>query len=161
MRLPRPRLSAIRRPRLLPRTRAGQRRLVQTLMLLCVPALLPATWMFTASDASPTVSTRRRSSTARVASRWFRSPATTAALTATSRAVPVSQDFHIRRAVAPCQEAGVESYGVSAVDHHDAVGYHGAARELFAAGVGPRAVIRHQLRALPVFQDSQSTFQSP
>ncbi|MER6128244.1 ElyC/SanA/YdcF family protein [Streptomyces sp. NPDC001795] len=35
----------IRRPRL-PRTRAGQRRAVQGLMLLCVLALLPATWMF-------------------------------------------------------------------------------------------------------------------
>jgi vancomycin permeability regulator SanA len=35
----------IRRPKL-PRTRAGQRRAVQGLVLLCVLALLPATWMF-------------------------------------------------------------------------------------------------------------------
>ncbi|MFC3576738.1 vancomycin high temperature exclusion protein [Streptomyces yaanensis] len=35
----------IRRPRL-PRTRTGQRRAVQVLMLLCVLALLPATWLF-------------------------------------------------------------------------------------------------------------------
>ena len=33
-----------------PRTRRGQRRAVQSVMLLCVLALLPATWMFTAAD---------------------------------------------------------------------------------------------------------------
>ena len=32
-----------------PRTRAGQRRTVQVVMSLCVPALLPATWMFVAA----------------------------------------------------------------------------------------------------------------
>ncbi|GGX51750.1 SanA/YdcF family protein [Streptomyces minutiscleroticus] len=37
------------RPRL-PRTRAGRRRAVQAVMLGCVLALLPATWMFTAAD---------------------------------------------------------------------------------------------------------------
>jgi vancomycin permeability regulator SanA len=42
MRLPRP---SFRRPSL-PRTRAGRRRAVQGFMLLCVLALLPATWMF-------------------------------------------------------------------------------------------------------------------
>ncbi|MFJ5267388.1 vancomycin high temperature exclusion protein [Streptomyces sp. NPDC088358] len=48
LRLPRP---SIRRafprqlPRL-PRTRAGQRRAVQVVMLLCVLALLPATWLY-------------------------------------------------------------------------------------------------------------------
>ncbi|MGC5041589.1 SanA/YdcF family protein [Streptomyces sp. DT190] len=49
------------------------------------------------------------------------------------RAILVSQSFHIRRAVTLCQDAGVDSYGVSAADHHDAVWYYGAARELFAA----------------------------
>ena len=49
------------------------------------------------------------------------------------RAILVSQGFHIRRAVALCQDAGVDSYGVSAADHHDAVWYYGATRELFAA----------------------------
>ncbi|MGV9564822.1 SanA/YdcF family protein [Streptomyces sp. NPDC003480] len=38
----------IRRPRL-PRTRAGQRRTVQGLMLLCVLALLPSTWLYLAT----------------------------------------------------------------------------------------------------------------
>lgn len=66
MRLSRPSLSVVRRPRLLPRTRTGRRRLV--------------------------------------------------------------------RAVALCQEPGVHSYGLSAVDHHDAVWCYGATRELFAAG---------------------------
>lgn len=40
----------MRRPKLgrprLPRTRAGQRRLVQAVMAGCVLALLPATWMY-------------------------------------------------------------------------------------------------------------------
>ncbi|MBO4255851.1 SanA/YdcF family protein [Streptomyces griseorubiginosus] len=35
----------LRRPRL-PRTRGGQRRLVQAVMAVCVLALLPATWMY-------------------------------------------------------------------------------------------------------------------
>ena len=43
----------LRRPRL-PRTRTGQRRLVQGVMLGCVLALLPATWMFVvAGDRLP------------------------------------------------------------------------------------------------------------
>lgn len=33
----------------LPRTRAGRRRAVQAVMLLCTLALLPSTWMFTAA----------------------------------------------------------------------------------------------------------------
>lgn len=41
MRLPRVRL---------PRTRQGQRRAVQTLMALCVVALLPATWLFVTAE---------------------------------------------------------------------------------------------------------------
>jgi vancomycin permeability regulator SanA len=39
----------IRRPRL-PRTRTGQRRLVQAVMAGCVLALLPATWLFLSTD---------------------------------------------------------------------------------------------------------------
>ncbi|MFJ8003064.1 SanA/YdcF family protein [Streptomyces fagopyri] len=51
LRLPRPstrRPSFTRLKRLarLPRTRAGQRRAVQVIMLLCVLALLPATWLY-------------------------------------------------------------------------------------------------------------------
>ena len=50
------------------------------------------------------------------------------------RAVLISQGFHIRRAVALCQAAGVESYGVGVDDRHDATWYYGGAREVFAAG---------------------------
>lgn len=50
------------------------------------------------------------------------------------RAVLISQGFHIRRAVALCQEAGVASYGVGVDDVHDATWYYGGAREILAAG---------------------------
>ncbi|KAA0932135.1 SanA/YdcF family protein [Streptomyces apricus] len=49
-------------------------------------------------------------------------------------AVLISQGFHIRRAVALCQEAGVESYGVGVDDVHDVTWYYGGAREVVAAG---------------------------
>jgi vancomycin permeability regulator SanA len=50
------------------------------------------------------------------------------------RAVLVSQGFHIRRAVALCRAAGIESYGVAAAgDAHDVTWYYGATREVFAA----------------------------
>ncbi|MER5756520.1 ElyC/SanA/YdcF family protein [Streptomyces sp. NPDC002088] len=50
------------------------------------------------------------------------------------RAVLISQGFHIRRAVALCQAAGVESYGVGVDAKHDVTWYYGSAREVFAAG---------------------------
>ncbi|WP_254710805.1 SanA/YdcF family protein [Streptomyces lunaelactis] len=50
------------------------------------------------------------------------------------RAVLVTQGFHIRRAVALCRAAGVESYGVGVGEPHDSVWYYGGAREMFAAG---------------------------
>ncbi|MEU4497369.1 YdcF family protein [Streptomyces sp. NBC_00210] len=50
------------------------------------------------------------------------------------RAVLVTQDFHIRRAVALCQAAGVESYGVGVAEPHDVTWYYGGTREVFAAG---------------------------
>ncbi|MEV7343902.1 ElyC/SanA/YdcF family protein [Streptomyces sp. NPDC093544] len=50
------------------------------------------------------------------------------------RAVLISQGFHIRRAVALCQEAGVESYGVGVDAKHDVTWYYGGAREILAAG---------------------------
>ncbi|MGW6733024.1 SanA/YdcF family protein [Streptomyces sp. NPDC055013] len=49
-------------------------------------------------------------------------------------AVLISQGFHIRRAVALCQEAGVTSYGVGVDAKHDATWYYGGSREIFAAG---------------------------
>ncbi|MFD7441897.1 vancomycin high temperature exclusion protein [Streptomyces sp. NPDC059909] len=50
------------------------------------------------------------------------------------RAVLVTQGFHIRRAIALCDAAGVESYGVGVAEPHDATWYYGGAREMFAAG---------------------------
>ncbi|MET9362602.1 ElyC/SanA/YdcF family protein [Streptomyces sp. NPDC006632] len=50
------------------------------------------------------------------------------------RAVLVSQGFHIRRAVALCEAAGVRSYGVGVDAAHDATWYYGGTREVFAAG---------------------------
>ncbi|MEV4338276.1 ElyC/SanA/YdcF family protein [Streptomyces sp. NPDC049590] len=49
------------------------------------------------------------------------------------RAVLISQDFHIRRAVALCKAAGVDSYGVGVAAEHDVTWYYGGTRELFAA----------------------------
>ncbi|WP_369218324.1 SanA/YdcF family protein [Streptomyces flavofungini] len=50
------------------------------------------------------------------------------------RAVLISQGFHIRRAVALCDAAGVSSYGVGVDAKHDATWYYGGTREVFAAG---------------------------
>ncbi|MFI5984951.1 vancomycin high temperature exclusion protein [Streptomyces sp. NPDC051555] len=50
------------------------------------------------------------------------------------RAVLISQGFHIRRAVALCESAGIESYGVGVDQAHDATWYYGGVREVFASG---------------------------
>ncbi|WUN45746.1 YdcF family protein [Streptomyces sp. NBC_00306] len=50
------------------------------------------------------------------------------------RAVLVTQGFHIRRAVALCRSAGVDSYGVGVSEPHDATWYYGGVREMAAAG---------------------------
>ncbi|MFC8360620.1 vancomycin high temperature exclusion protein [Streptomyces griseorubiginosus] len=49
------------------------------------------------------------------------------------RAVLISQDFHIRRAVALCEAAGVSSYGVGVSAKHDVTWYYGGSREILAA----------------------------
>ncbi|MFE9094062.1 vancomycin high temperature exclusion protein [Streptomyces sp. NPDC007264] len=193
----------IRRPRL-PRTRAGQRRAVQGLMLLCVLALLPATWMFVATDGRlRTASDVPRTQVAVVfgaglwdgepspylarrldaAARLYRAGRIEVVLVTgdnsrrdydepdvmrayltrhgvpdgrivsdyagfdtwdscvrakkifgVDRAVLISQGFHIRRAVALCQAAGVTSYGVGVDAEHDVTWYYGGTREVFAAG---------------------------
>ena len=51
-----------------------------------------------------------------------------------NRAVLISQGFHIRRAVALCEAAGVTSYGVGVDESHDATWYYGGTREVLAAG---------------------------
>ncbi|BBC36551.1 SanA family protein [Streptomyces graminofaciens] len=193
----------LRLPRM-PRTRAGRRRAVQVVMLLCVLALLPATWMFTAADGRlRTTADVPRTKVAMVfgAGLWNGEPSPYLArrlnaaaelyrsgrvevllvtgdnsrkeydepdamrtyltehgvpdkrivsdyagfdtwdscvrakkIFGVDRAILISQAFHIRRAVALCQEAGVESYGVGVQDRHDETWYYGATRELFAAG---------------------------
>ncbi|MHB9850950.1 SanA/YdcF family protein [Streptomyces krungchingensis] len=193
----------LRRPRL-PRTRAGQRRAVQAVMLLCVLALLPATWMYVVTgDRLRTTADAPRTDVAVVfgAGLWDGEPSPYLAhrLDAaaglyrdgrikvvlvtgdnsredydepdamrtylTARGVPddrivsdyagfdtwdscvrarkifgvheallISQGFHIRRAVALCQAAGVRSYGIGVDDKHDVTWYYGGTREIFAAG---------------------------
>lgn len=49
------------------------------------------------------------------------------------RAVLVSQDFHIRRALALCAAAGIDAYGVGVDEPHDATWLAGGAREVLAA----------------------------
>ncbi|MEW2395832.1 ElyC/SanA/YdcF family protein [Streptomyces sp. NPDC046862] len=64
------------------------------------------------------------------------------------RAVLISQGFHIRRAVALCEAAGVRSYGVGVDDRHDVTWYYGGVREIFAAG---KAVVDVVFRPDPRF----------
>lgn len=49
------------------------------------------------------------------------------------RAVLVSQAFHIRRALALCRAAGIDSYGVGVDEKHDLTWYYGGTRELAGA----------------------------
>ncbi|QES36525.1 hypothetical protein DEJ48_26795 [Streptomyces venezuelae] len=64
------------------------------------------------------------------------------------RAVLVSQGFHIRRAVALCDAAGVSSYGVAVDAVHDTTWYYGGAREVLAAG---KAAVDAALKPDPHF----------
>lgn len=57
------------------------------------------------------------------------------------RAVLISQDFHIRRALALCREAGIDSFGVGVADVRDATWYFGGVRELVAAGKAAADVV--------------------
>ncbi|MFF9483756.1 vancomycin high temperature exclusion protein [Streptomyces sp. NPDC014676] len=57
------------------------------------------------------------------------------------RAVLISQGFHIRRAVALCETAGITSYGVGVDDRHDVTWYYGGVREILAAGKAALDVI--------------------
>ncbi|MER7795221.1 ElyC/SanA/YdcF family protein [Streptomyces sp. NPDC097640] len=50
------------------------------------------------------------------------------------RAVLISQDFHIRRALALCEAAGIDAYGVGVAEPRDATWLFGGAREAVAAG---------------------------
>ncbi|MFJ1583749.1 vancomycin high temperature exclusion protein [Streptomyces sp. NPDC088197] len=57
------------------------------------------------------------------------------------RAVLVSQDFHIRRALALCEAAGIDAYGIAVDEPHDATWYAGGVRELLAAGKAAADVV--------------------
>ncbi|MGW0600830.1 SanA/YdcF family protein [Streptomyces sp. NPDC002776] len=63
-------------------------------------------------------------------------------------AVLISQGFHIRRALALCEAAGVTSYGVGVTAAHDATWYYGGTREILAAG---KAALDAVLRPDPTF----------
>ncbi|MET7284691.1 ElyC/SanA/YdcF family protein [Streptomyces sp. NPDC005573] len=193
----------IRRPRL-PRTRQGQRRLVQALAAACVLALLPATWLYVSTagrlrtaadvpraqvavvfgaglwdgepspylahrldaaarlyregrievvlvtgdnsredydepDAMRAYLTRHGVPRARIVSDYagfdtWDSCVRARKIFGVDRAVLISQGFHIRRAVALCEAAGVDSYGLGVDDKHNATWYYGGTREVFAAG---------------------------
>ncbi|WP_328871188.1 YdcF family protein [Streptomyces sp. NBC_00287] len=188
----------------LPRTRTGQRRLVQALMAACVLALLPMTWMYVSTgDRLRTVADAPRTDVAVVfgAGLWQGEPSPYLAhrldaaaelyragrvevvlvtgdnsreeydepdamraylarhgvpdarivsdyagfdtwdscvrakkIFGVDEAILISQGFHIRRAVALCQAAGVTSYGVGVDAVHDSTWYYGGTREIFAAG---------------------------
>lgn len=64
------------------------------------------------------------------------------------RAVLVTQGFHVRRAVALCERAEVESYGVGVDERHDVTWYYGGVREVFAAG---KAAAEALTRPDPIF----------
>lgn len=63
-------------------------------------------------------------------------------------AVLISQDFHIRRALALCRAAGVAGSGVGVAEPHDSVWFYGLARENLAAG---KALLDATVRPDPHF----------
>ncbi|MGW3118462.1 SanA/YdcF family protein [Streptomyces sp. NPDC001107] len=202
----------MRRPRL-PRTRAGQRRLVQAVMAGCVLALLPVTWLYvTMGDRLRTPADAPRTEVAVVfgAGLWNGEPSPYLAnrlkaaaelyregrvevvlvtgdnsrkdydepdamrtylkkhgvpegrivsdyagfdtwdscvrakkIFGVDRAVLISQGFHIRRAVALCEAAGVDSYGIGVDAKHDVTWYYGGTREIFAAGKAALDAVFH------------------
>jgi vancomycin permeability regulator SanA len=210
--------------RLLPRTRRGQRRTVQAVMLASVFALAPATWMHAVADSRtgtvagaperevavvfgaglwkgrPTPYLAHRLDTAaelyrtgkvkvvlvtgdnsraeydepdamrtylvrqgvpdgRIVSDYagfdtWDSCVRAKKIFGVDRAVLVTQGFHIKRAIALCDAAGIESYGVGVAEPHDSVWYYGGARELFAAG---KAALDVALRPDPHFLGPEET----
>ncbi|WP_434589192.1 SanA/YdcF family protein [Streptomyces sp. A5-4] len=193
-----------KRLRAIPRTRRGRRRATQAVMLACVFALAPATWMHAVADSrirttaaapardvavvfgagltrgGPSLYLAHRLDAAaelyrtgkvkvvlvtgdnsrveydepdamrtylvrhgvpdeRVVSDYagfdtWDSCVRAKKIFGVDRAVLVSQGFHIRRAVALCRAAGIESYGVGVDAKRDATWYYGGVREILAAG---------------------------
>ncbi|MEU6391997.1 ElyC/SanA/YdcF family protein [Streptomyces sp. NPDC046939] len=58
-------------------------------------------------------------------------------------AILLSQDFHIRRAVALCEAAGVNAYGVGVAENRDMTWYAGGAREVPAAAKAALDALLH------------------
>ncbi|WP_329387958.1 SanA/YdcF family protein [Streptomyces sp. NBC_01716] len=205
VRLRRVRLSKVRLPAVrLPRTRRARRLTVQAVMLGCVIALAPSTWMYATADAhvrtvadvpahdvavvfgaglrgdAPAPYLAHRLDTAvelyesgkvkvvlvtgdnsreeydepdamrtyltargvpdgRIVSDYagfdtWDSCVRAKKIFGVERAVLVTQGFHVRRAVALCRAAGVDSYGVGVAERHNVTWYYGGVRELAAAG---------------------------
>jgi vancomycin permeability regulator SanA len=70
------------------------------------------------------------------------------------RALLVSQGFHIRRALALCEAAGIDAYGVGVAERQDVTWYYGGVRELAAAG---KAALDAALRPDPRFLGPRET----
>ncbi|WP_371484310.1 vancomycin high temperature exclusion protein [Kitasatospora sp. NBC_00315] len=68
------------------------------------------------------------------------------------RAVLVSQDFHIRRALALCRAAGIDAYAVGAAETHDLTWLYGGLREIPGAG---KAALNAWLRPDPALLGPQ------
>ncbi|MFC5887580.1 ElyC/SanA/YdcF family protein [Kitasatospora sp. CM 4170] len=64
------------------------------------------------------------------------------------RAVLVSQDFHVRRALALCEAAGIDSYAVGVPEWRDATWLYGGVREIPGAG---KAALNVLMRPDPLF----------
>ncbi|MFD4533629.1 vancomycin high temperature exclusion protein [Kitasatospora sp. NPDC058492] len=64
------------------------------------------------------------------------------------RAVLVSQDFHVRRALALCEAAGIDAYAVGVPEPHDGTWLYGGLREIPGAG---KAAVNAWLRPDPLF----------
>ncbi|MER7754906.1 ElyC/SanA/YdcF family protein [Kitasatospora sp. NPDC097643] len=64
------------------------------------------------------------------------------------RAVLVSQDFHVRRALALCEAAGIRSYAVGVTEPQDVTWLYGGLREVAGAG---KAAVNVLLTPDPVF----------
>ncbi|GAA1500987.1 ElyC/SanA/YdcF family protein [Kitasatospora kazusensis] len=63
-------------------------------------------------------------------------------------ALLVSQGFHVRRALALCEAAGIDSYAVAVDEPHDATWYYGGLREIPGAG---KALLSATLHPDPQF----------
>jgi vancomycin permeability regulator SanA len=199
----RPHLPSVRRPHL-PKTQRGKRRAVQGVMVACVLALTPMTWIQvtesgrvrTAADVpatdvavvfgaglwdgepSPYLARRLDAAAGLYAARKVKVVLVTGdnsrkeydepdamraylvqhgvpakkvvtdyagfdtwdscvrvkKIFGVDRAVLISQGFHIRRALALCEAAGVTSYGIGVDDKHDVTWFASGAREVLAAG---------------------------